>query len=216
MFLLDRDERSKGEIRNLEAQLGAQVHIFQARELENYLLVPHAILAALKEKHCDDHVKMEHLAKTTEKHVQHLIISAANNLYGTVLIKRIQCEIGGLREGLLPKESVPVLAPQASDPELAALVLREIKTRFEGNVASIPLDAIIASEKEALDAAWAIPENRLQLAPGEEILTEVFSKLGSEYHKPKDTTRIARAMLPDEIDDEINDVLKKVYELCPY
>ena len=216
MFLLDRDERSTGEIHNLEEQLGEQLHLFQTRELENYLLVPRAILAALKEKHRDDQVKLEHLAGITEKHVHQLIISAANNLYGTVLIKRIQCEIGGLREGLLPKEAVPVLAPHASEPELAALVLGEIKTRFEGHVASISLDAIVASEKEALGAAWAIPENRLQLAPGEEILIEVFSKLGSEYHKPKDTTRIARAMRPDEIDDEIKDVLKKVYELSPY
>lgn len=216
MFFLDRDERSTGEIHNLEAQLGDQLHLFQSRELENYLLVPRAIIAALKEKHRDDQVKLEHLAVITEKHVRQLIISAANNLYGTVLIKRIQCEIGGLREGLLPKEAVPVLAPHASDPELAALVLREIKTRFEGHVAGIPLDAIIASEKEALDAAWTIPENRLQLAPGEEILIEVFSKLGSEYHKPKDTARIARAMRPDEIDDEIKDILKKAYELSPY
>ena len=216
IFLLDRDERSKGEIRNLEAQLGEQVHIFQARELENYLFVPRAILAALKEKHQDDQVKMEHLAGITEEQIRRLIVSAANDLYGTVLIKRIKCEIGGLREGLLPKEAIPALAPHASDQELSTLILQEIKTRFEGHVASIQLDAIIASEKEALDAAWAIPEKRLQLAPGEEILTEVFSKLGSEYHKPKDTARIARAMYPDEIDEEIKDVLKLVYELSPY
>src|SRR5260221_3878859 len=216
LFLLDRDERSKGEIRNLEAQLGEQVHIFQARELENYLLVSRAILAALKEKHRDDQVKMEHLARTTEEHVHQLIISAANDLYGTVLIKRIQCEIGGLREGLLPKEAVPVLSPHASDPQLAALVLYEIKTRFAGHVAGISLDTIIASQKEAFDAAWSIPENRLQLAPGEEILIEVFCKLGSEYHKPKDTTRIAKEMHSDEINDEIKDVLKRMYELSPY
>jgi hypothetical protein len=55
----------------------------------------------------------------------------------------------------------------------------------------------------------------LHLAPGEEILTEVFSKLGSEYHKPKDTARIAREMRPQEIDDDIKDVLKKVYEMSP-
>ncbi len=216
LFLLDRDERSKVEIRNLETQLGDKVHIFHSRELENYLLGPRAILAALKEKHRDDQVKMEHLAGITDEQIQQLIVSAANDLYGIVLIKRIQCEIGGLREGLLPKEAIPALAPHASDPELSTLILQEIKIRFEGHVASIQLDAIIALEKEALDASWAIPENRLQLAPGEEILTEVFCKLGSEYHKPKDTARIARAMYPDEIDKEIKDVLKLVYELSPY
>ncbi len=216
LFLLDRDERSKEEIRNLETQLGDKVHIFHSRELENYLLVPRAILAALKEKHRDDQVKMEHLAGITEEQIQQLIVSATNDLYGTVLIKRIQSEIGGLREGLLPKEAIPALAPHASDPELSTLILQEIKTRFEGHVASIQLDAIIASEKEALDAAWDIPENRLQLAPGEEILTKVFSKLGSEYHKPKDTIRIAKQMRPDEITNEMKVVLKRVYELSRY
>ncbi len=216
IFLLDRDERSKGEIHNLEEQLGEQVHIFQARELENYLLVPRAILAALKVKHQDDQLKVEHLARINEEQVQQLIISAINDLYGTVLIKRIQCEIGGLRDGLLPKEAVPILALHTSDPELSALILQEIKTHFEEHLAGIQLDTNIASEKEALDAVWAISENRVQLAPGEEILTEVFCKLGSEYHKPKDTIRIANEMRPNEIDDEIKDILRRVYELSPY
>ena len=136
--------------------------------------------------------------------------------YGVVLIKRIRCEIGGLREGLLSKEAVIILAPHALDPKLSALILQEIKTRFDGHIASIPIDEIIASEKEALDALWANSENRLQLAPGEEILTEVFCKLGSQYQKPKDTVRIAREMYPDEIDKEIKDFLKQVYELSPY
>jgi hypothetical protein len=121
-----------------------------------------------------------------------------------------------LREGLLPKEAVSILAPQATEPELSGLMLHEIKARFDSHVADIPLDEIIASEKEILDAAWANAENHLQLAPGEEILTEVFCKLGSLYQKPKDTVRIASEMHPDEIDKEIKDFLKQVYELCPY
>ncbi len=216
MFLLDRDERSNGEIHNLESQLQEQLHLFQARELENYLLVPRAILASLKEKHRDDQVKMENLERITEDQVQQIIINAANDLYGVVLIKRIQCAIGGLREGLLPKKAIPILKSKASDPELSEQILQEIKTRFEDHVASIQLNAIVSSEKAALDAAWAISENRLQLAPGEEILTEVFCKLGSVYLKPKDTVRIAKEMHTDEIDDEIKDVLKRVYELSPY
>ena len=88
--------------------------------------------------------------------------------------------------------------------------------RFATYIADLPIDEIISSERETIDAAWAIPENRLQLAPSEEILTEVFCKLGSQYQKPKDTVRIARAMRPDEIDNEIKDFLKQVYELSPY
>ena len=216
LFVLDRDERSNAEIQNLETQLPEQVHILQARELENYLLVPRAILAALKSKHHDDQTKLEQLATVTEDHIRQLINTAANNLYEVVLIKRIRTEIGGLREGLLPKESIPNLTPHTKKPELSALVLQEIKSRFESYVAGIKLDAIIETEKEALDKAWAIPENRLQVAPGEEILTVVFSKLGSVYCKPKDTARIAREMRPHEIGDEIKGLLEKVNALSPY
>ena len=216
LFLLDRDERSKAEIRNLEEQLGEQVHIFQARELENYLLVPRAILAALKAKHRDNQAKLESLVGITENHVQQFINSAANDLYSAVLIKRIRTEIGGLHEGLLPTEAIPNLAPHATNPELSAIVLEEIKTRFEGYVAGIDIEAIVATEKEALDTAWAVPENRLHLAPGEEILTAVFSKLGSEYRKPKDTIRIAKEMRSEEIEEELQGLLKRVYKLSPY
>ncbi len=158
----------------------------------------------------------ESLATITEDHVQQLINSAANDLYSTVLIKRIRTEIGGLQDGLLPTEAIPNLTPHATNPELSALVLQEIKSRFESYVAGIDIEAIVATEKEALDTAWTIPENRLHLAPGEEILTAVFSKLGSEYRKPKDTIRIAKEMRSEEIEEEIKSILKRVYKLSPY
>src|SRR5258708_20898284 len=85
VFLLERDEGSKEEIQKLETQLNDRVHIFKARELENYLLVPHAILAALKSKYRDDQAKLEQLALITEDHVKQLITDAAKDLYGTVL-----------------------------------------------------------------------------------------------------------------------------------
>ena len=69
---------------------------------------------------------------------------------------------------------------------------------------------------KAFDAAWATSENRLHLAPGEEILTEVFSKLGSDYRKPKDTVRVAKEMHSEEIPEEIKGLLEKVYKLPPY
>src|SRR5205807_2407870 len=142
--VLDRDERSKAEIRNLEEQLGEQVHLFQARELENYLLMPRAILAALKAKYQDDQVKLDSLATITEDHVQRLIHSAAKGLYSTVLIKRIRTEIGGLKGGLLPIEAIPNLTPHTTNPDLSDLVLKEIKSLFENYIANIAIEAIVA------------------------------------------------------------------------
>lgn len=78
---------------------------------------------------------------------------------------------------------------------------------------SLNVDGIVAAEKAELDKAWSNPENRLQLAPGEEILEAVYIKLGSKYVKPEDTKCIAREMRPDEIHQEIIDVIRKAKDL---
>jgi hypothetical protein len=51
VFVFDRDERDEGEISAVKATLGVRVHFLERRELENYLLVPRAILAALRKKY---------------------------------------------------------------------------------------------------------------------------------------------------------------------
>ena len=68
-------------------------------------------------------------------------------------------------------------------------------------------------EKQELDEVWADPSNHLHVAPGEEILEAMFSKLGSAYHKTTDAARIAKEMLPDEIDQEIIKVIEKARAL---
>ncbi len=56
MFVLDRDERGPTEVEKLQHDLGEKVHFLERRELENYLLVPNALLDAIREKHRDDEV----------------------------------------------------------------------------------------------------------------------------------------------------------------
>jgi hypothetical protein len=51
------------------------------------------------------------------------------------------------------------------------------------------------------------------LAPGEEILTAVFAKFGTNYSKPRDTKRIAEEMRPDEIHEEIRTLIGKTLGL---
>lgn len=213
MFVLDRDERRKEEIRSLEARLGDKVYVFQARELENYLLIPRAILAALKSKHHNNEQMLNQLESISEEQIDQLMYTAANNLYSTVLLKRIRNEIGGLRDGLLPTDAVTDLRSLTDSPELAKLILHEVRTQFDQYLAGVNIDRIVAAEKEELDRAWSNPENRLQLAPGEEILTEVYRTFGSEYNKPEDTRSIARELQVDEIHREIAEVIKKVKDL---
>ncbi len=60
---------------------------------------------------------------------------------------------------------------------------------------------------------WSDPDKRIQLAPGEEILSEVFQHFGSRYRKPADTVRVAREMGIDEVPAEVQEVLSSVVAL---
>ncbi|HYT46022.1 MAG TPA: AAA family ATPase, partial [Methylomirabilota bacterium] len=209
MFILDKDERRQEEINNLKDRLGDKIYFLQRRELENYLLVPRAILSALRTKQRDSAATVDALASITEEQINQLIDEAANSLYKTVFIKRIRAEIGGLREGLLPSEALSSLTVDTGRETSSELVLQAIKSQWEHYLAGLNIDNIVSSEKAELDAEWADPAKRLLLAPGEEILIAVFTTYGFEYSKPIDTVRIAREIPSDEIDEEIISILRK-------
>ena len=213
MFLLDRDERRTEEIHSLERRLGDKVHFFMARELENYLLVPRAILNALKSKYRDDPAILEKLAAVTEERIDQIIYTSADDLYDTVLIKRIRTELGGLRDGLLPSAVTSSLLPHARKPDLSKLVLETVQSQFTQHIAGLDIESIVSTERQELDAAWADPEKRVQLAPGEEILAAIFKELELEYKKRTDTPRIAREMQTDEIHQEIIEIINKARAL---
>ena len=215
MFILDRDERRQEEVHGLEERLKDKVHFLSARELENYLLVPRAIVEALRSKQLDSSLSIENTSAVTEEQISQLIQNAADKLNNTILIKRVRTEIGGLREGLLPPRVLSSLIAYAGESNLADLILQAINSQWHEFLTSLDIDAIVSAEREALDARWNVPQQRLQLAPGEEILAEVFQAFGLTYAKPADTVRIARAMRPEEIHTEIVDVMKKVLALSP-
>ncbi len=137
LFLLDRDERRQSDIYSLEERLGSNVYFLNAREVENYLLVPHAIRSALMGKHCYDQSILSRIEATTEEQIEQWIRDAANNLYSLVLLKRIRTEIGGLREGILPSETLPILQPDAMSPDLPKLIEQQVTTHFNQRVAGL-------------------------------------------------------------------------------
>jgi predicted ATPase len=213
LFVLDRDERSEAEVDKLQGSLGAKVHLLQRRELENYLLVPRALLAALREKCSSNPQALQQIDQTKEEEIFALIRAAADSLYGLVLLKRIRAEIGGLAEGLLPRASAIHLAIEAGNEQLPQLIASEIERRFGGHLKSLDVPTVVNSQKEALDKDWSDIPRRLDLAPGEELLAAVFQRFGTEYKKPEDTVRIASKMTRDEIPKEIKELVKKTVEL---
>lgn len=213
LLVLDSDERSPAEIEKLQRDLDERVEVLERREIENYLMVPRALLEAIREKHSDDASIVARTEQSSTEEVRDLIDTAAAGLYGVVLLKRIRAALEGLKGGLLPSDVAVGLAPQAHRADLARLLRGRIKARINDHLTALDIDAAVQSEKEALDIQWSDSEKRLHLAPGEEILAAVFNHFGSEYKKSRDAVRIARLMRVDEIASEIQDLIDRVVSL---
>ena len=122
--MLDRDERGHAEVSRLEKALPGRLYLLERRELENYLLVPRGLPAAIRAKHRDNAPIVEKVDAATLEEVERLIATTAESLYGLVLLKRVRAELEGLRGGLLTREIAYELASGAKSPDLARLSLR--------------------------------------------------------------------------------------------
>jgi len=213
LFVLDRDERSSAEIDNLQKKLGDHLHIFEKRELENYLLFPRALLAAIKEKHNNDKAILNNIGNTSEGQLNTIIMKVAEKLKGLVLMKRIRAEIGGLKDGLLPRKIALNLVPKTNEDNLAQLIQKEIESRVSLHISDLRIDQLVSLQRQELDREWANSQQHLSLSPGEEIINKVFHHFGAGYKKPSDTERIAREMKADEIADEIKELIEKTVAL---
>jgi hypothetical protein len=213
LLVLDSDERGLAEIEKLQRDLGDSVELLERREIENYLVVPRALLEALRKKHVDNASILERIEETSVDEVQNLIANTTDSLYGVVLLKRIRAALEGLKGGLFPRELAVEMAPSAHRTDLPRLLRGKMTTRVKDYLGDVDLDAVVDSEREALKGEWSDPEKRLCLVPGTEILAAVFHRFGSEYKKLGDTVRIAKVMSADEITSEIQGLIDKVVSL---
>jgi predicted ATPase len=213
LLVLDSDERSLTEIEKLQRDLGDKVALLKRREIDNYLMVPRALLEALRRKHANDAPTVERIEDASIDEVQKLIETTADSLYGVVLLKRIRAALEGLKGGVFPRYVADDMAPQAHRIELPKLLRDRIRLRVSDYLDNLDLETLVGTEREALDREWSDPEKRLQLAPGEEILATVFNHFGSEYKKPGDTVRIAKAMHADEIPLEVTMLINRAVSL---
>jgi predicted ATPase len=212
LFVVDRDERTDEEVAELTARIGEErLHIWARRELENYLLVPRAILAGLRAKHCGQAANLASIAEVEEGELERRIASEADALNGLVLLKRIRGRLGGLAGGFLTREDAETLRGSAWDPELPRRVRETIVARLERDVGTLEVDRIVVEEQERLRDEWADPGRRLALAPGEEILKRVCGSVGPSLgFSKRDVALIASQMRPDEIPEEIQVLVHRI------
>lgn len=209
IFVLDRDERRQAEVGKLQKTLGGKAIFLNKREVENYLLIPKALLAAMRTKYIDESTIKSRIDAISIEAIDQLIRTTADSLYGIVLLKRIRAEIAGLPGGFLSRDSVKELAAKAHNSNLANLIKENIESRLKSHVSALDVESIVRAEKKTLDGEWAHRERHLELAPGEEMIMAVFQTVGGRYDKATDAVRIAREMEVDEIHDDIKKIIKK-------
>lgn len=214
VFVVDRDERPEREVEKLLTDLGDKLHVLKRRELENYLLVPRAIKEALRSKHPDNGSLLERLAQATDEEVQQIMDSASEDLHGLVLLNRVRAEVPGLRDGFMTRDIASQLASRADEESLAAEIHEALKGRLADHLSEIDLATVVRQHRDGLREEWSDPQSRPDLAPGTEVLEEVFAHFGCKYNKSKDAGRVARHMLREEIPAEIKDLLARVAGLA--
>jgi hypothetical protein len=213
LFLIDRDQRTPEEIVELKTKLNDQIHVLQKRELENYLLIENAILIVLRdEKSITEELKIKRQEATSEQ-ISHLIDDAVEDLFGSVLIKRIRQVLGGLQGGFLNRDEVKNLTPLVGAPDFENELAKTIKSRVLPQISKKTIVSIAKSERRKLNLEWKNIPRRREIAPGADILEYVFKHFGARFDKKRDGTRLATAMRVEDIPDEIRILLERINNL---
>ena len=214
LCVVDRDERSRAEMERLTDGLSNLVHVLERREIENYLLDPVPIMAALKVKYQSEPSILSRVAAADEEFVRALIAQAAQGLYGVVLVKRIQAELGSLGKVVQP-ELVDSFAVRVHDEDFTSELATAIEASLARHVEALNLVEIIEKERAFLDEEWGRADRRLEVAPGAEILEMVFGSFGGKFKKSTDSVRIARHMTVSHIPSEIASLVDRAMALAP-
>ncbi|MEW6047523.1 MAG: AAA family ATPase [Bacillota bacterium] len=198
-FLIDRDELDESAIEKLRNTLGdlAVLKVLERRELENYLVVPRAIAAFIREKRSGLDGKGESQAPSLEE-VTKAIDECADQLKELVIEKRVARTL-----------CKPIyLDPFGTDGDLpfGERVVREVQRAVEVlNGIQTQLEHVREQNAKEVDELW--PRNKMALVPGSVLLDKVCSRFGVRFRKRRDAGRLASLMAPDEIAAEMRDFL---------
>jgi len=181
LYMRDRDELPPSAIERLTST--GIVSVLSRRELENYLLDPEAITAALR-------AAAPETAPSADD-VLAAITAAAETLRRKVIVNRV------CRQLQFPRPMDHKLRQQVAEEGADA---DRITAAVSGRL------AVEAQVREQVDKAWAdaqadvdakVGADLLAIAPGEEILDAVFMRFaGRHYRKRDDGPAIARGCEP--------------------
>lgn len=198
-FLLDRDEQDDSDVQQLEQRLGglAKLHVLNRRELENYLLVPRAILELIRIKRISGGGALVALPEPTESEIGEALDEVAETLKKLSVDKRV---IRRMCRPIYP--SVNQIIEDSLRGDTASVIQADfdaLATRLVSLKADVP-EAVLR-EQRAVDGSWSV--RKLQLVPGDLLLDGVLRKYGLRFSKVRDSSRLASFLARNEIDPEI-------------
>jgi hypothetical protein len=197
VFLRDRDELRPEIADRLTGLQG--VHLLERRELENYLLEPDAIAQVLESR---DPASEANLPIPSEQ-IEGKLVAAAEGMRNAVHIKMAADRLPPIR--LLDRKLINRLCRENADRDALE------KAVF----AALPPD-VGSQVREAWDAAGAVlsekwAARKLDLAPGADVLDNIWREHGGRYDKRRDGPLIARAMAerPSELVELVDHLMHR-------
>jgi hypothetical protein len=201
-FLLDRDERDRADILQLKDRLGdlATLMVFERREIENYLLVPRAIVELMKQKKEDSGGTAADVPM--EADVARLLGDCAEGLKQFAIDKRVIKRVCSPVYPLIGR-----MMDEGRDVPVAKRVTDEIERMIEElGRAKGDVEGVVGDEASVIERVWQA--RKLEVVPGDELLDAVFRRTGLRFKKERDSARLAGLMQESEIPAEIRRVIQ--------
>jgi putative ATP-dependent endonuclease of the OLD family len=202
-FVVDRDERDRAEVQEMENKLAnkAHVQVLDRREIENYLLAPRAIVEFIKGKR--KQLPPGNYPEINELAVSAAIEECAEQLKDHAIGKRI------VKKVCVPLYPTFRWSPADRADNAETLLTAEIaKLRTQIDETEARVKQAIADARLDVDGSWK--SNKTALVPGDVLLDEVCKRFGTRFKKDADGVKLAGLMTDYEIPVEIKDLLQEI------
>lgn len=201
-FILDRDEASEEEVKQLTEKLGgvSQTHVLKKREIENYLAVPRALAEFISEKR-----KLQGLSQddVSEELVAKRLATCADELKQLAVEKRV------IRSLFTPIYFDKKTIFETSDAEFGELLSSVIDRQIAAlSARKEEIQPLMEQEESHVGKLWE--SKRLDIVPGDELLNCVCQGFSVRFKKRRDGSRLARLLKADELSTEISELLKSL------
>lgn len=200
-FIIDKDERGDEDILKLQEKLKdrAKLFVLNKREIENYLIIPSAIIEFIKSK--SQSSRQTPSIEDTE--IKKVIEEYAESLKQYVINKHIE---GNLYRPIYPSHNLDCFADKAT-------LNKDLSKEIENMIGQLEikkgkLDDCFKIKSEFIESIWET--KKLDIIPGDILLDLVCKKYSLRFRKMQDSKRLAALIDEKEIDKEIRRILYEI------